>query len=327
LEAAGVPVPDEGGRCVSNVHLVIGGPGTGKTCILLNLLKRLVDSGEDDIHLGLSPKVSEYIQRSLGLSVDRFGQDADSAQVLLIDDPATAGAMDTYCTAKGAVPVAVVLAVDPLQMTETLRDEAFDSFVHTFNVTVHELHSCYRQKQNVGESAKKVADAVASSTPYLAAHKIEDFRRGHERLTRLANGLRFPNPRGYTDVIEGATVSSLKRELDRIKRYAGGMWSHWPSLLVAVIDPDVPSLTEDWSSCLQNSGVTFEVVTPDELDTPKGVEYQHAFVVTGPKLYAQLEDGFEGTGQSVYAARRRLRIPFSRAKDSLVVLVPSQSQR
>jgi hypothetical protein len=34
-----------------------------------------------------------------------------------------------------------------------------------------------------------------------------------------------------------------------------------------------------------------------------------------------VEGGFKGSGQSVYNERRLLRIPFSRAKDSIVTFV------
>ena len=101
------------------------------------------------------------------------------------------------------------------------------------------------------------------------------------------------------------------------------MWSHWPSLLVALIDPELPSLPAGWDSCLQKSGISLDTVASGELDSRKGVEYQHAIVIMGSKLFVQLEEGFEGSGRTVYAQRRRLRIPFSRAKDSVVVMVPA----
>jgi hypothetical protein len=53
----------------------------------------------------------------------------------------------------------------------------------------------------------------------------------------------------------------------------------------------------------------------------KGLEYQHVLLVINRSLFEELESGFEGSGRTIYHARRMLRIPFSRAKDSLVTFV------
>ena len=221
LRAAGYDVPEPLSGNVDNVHFVFGGPGTGKTCILLNLLKRLTDSGVSEVHLRLSGKVTEYISRSLRLDMSRFTAQGETSRVLLVDDPATASEIEAHCRATGGLPRAVVLAADPLQLGDSLPDETFDQLVESYHASVYELHSCYRQKRHVGELTKKFAERIADSTPFLAENKKADFRQMHERLTRLSNNLRFPNPHGSTDVIEGATSADLKRELVRIRELPG----------------------------------------------------------------------------------------------------------
>ena len=58
-----------------------------------------------------------------------------------------------------------------------------------------------------------------------------------------------------------------------------------------------------------------------ELSLIKGLEFQHVFLILDRATHDTLESGFEGSGVRVYDSRRLLRIPFSRAKDSLVTFV------
>jgi superfamily I DNA/RNA helicase len=62
-------------------------------------------------------------------------------------------------------------------------------------------------------------------------------------------------------------------------------------------------------------------VTISQLTEIKGLEFQHAFLFIGQALFRDLQEGFSGSGQATYHRRRLLRIPFSRAKDSLVTFV------
>jgi len=67
--------------------------------------------------------------------------------------------------------------------------------------------------------------------------------------------------------------------------------------------------------------VKAKIITLDEIRSIKGLEFQHVFLFLKRDLYEQVEYGFKGSGQRVYNQRRLLRIPFSRAKDSLVTFV------
>jgi hypothetical protein len=305
------------------VHLVMGGPGTGKTCILLNLLQRLTDE-KFDVCLEVSDQVARYLReaalwdlKSLRGSAER----RDEVAVVLADDPATHNDITSLArTPKRGLAKIVVLAVDPLQLDRAPTDEAFDELMKRHRVHLHQLSVCYRQKAKVGEVTKKAAEIIARSTPFLAKEKQQVFWNERERLTSLCNDLlEFPNPHGYRLAHPDASVEDFRRELNRIKSHEAGQWGYWPPLLVAIIDDDVGQLPKAWSVELRNSGVQHQVLGPLELGQAKGVEYQHVFLVMGRALFDQLDAGFEGTGQSLYERRRLLRIPYSRAKDSLAL--------
>lgn len=60
-------------------------------------------------------------------------------------------------------------------------------------------------------------------------------------------------------------------------------------------------------------------VNKEDITSIKGLEYQHIFIIMAFSLYKELENGFEGTGKEIYNQRRLLRIPYSRAKDNIVI--------
>jgi hypothetical protein len=305
---------------------IVGGPGTGKTCLLLNLLKWAVDA-KLKVSIRLSPPVADYIQRSLGKDLGDVADvsvadptdagDGDDLDLLLIDDPSTLRAMRSGMDrVAGRTVRFVVVGFDPLQMRESLTDDEFSELSREYDVSVLRLRTCYRQKENVGRASAKVADAIAASTPFLAHDKIERYRNDREELTSLANQLRFPNPKGYVDVYLGATEDDVARE---VRRILGGdpLWRHWPPLLV-VFDEGL-SLPGGWKRAW--SQVRCVEAGLNSLERLKGIECQHCFMIIGRDLYEAVERGFKGSGQSVYNERRLLRIPFSRAKDSIVTFV------
>jgi len=309
------------------IFWIVGGPGTGKTCLLLNLLKWAIEA-KLKVSIRLSKPVADYIQRSLGKDLGKIvdtreSEDAGTAgggkdlDLLLVDDPSTLrGVRSAMDRVAGRTARFVVVGFDPLQMRDSLTDDEFSQVSREYKVSVLRLHTCYRQKEHVGRASAKVADAIAASTPFLAQDKIERYRNDREELTTLANQVRFPNPQGYVDVHLGATDQHVASE---VRRILGGdpLWRHWPPLLV-VCDESL-SLPAGWKRAW--SQVRCVEADLDSLERLKGIECQHCFMIIGRELYEAVERGFKGSGQSVYNERRLLRIPFSRAKDSIVTFV------
>jgi hypothetical protein len=57
----------------------------------------------------------------------------------------------------------------------------------------------------------------------------------------------------------------------------------------------------------------------------KGVEFQHVLIWLSQDTFDLLKAPFQGKGNPVYDRLRLLRIPFSRARDSLtLVIIPNQ---
>ena len=316
--------------------LVVGGPGTGKTSVLVNLLKELRDLGIR-ARIVLSERLAKYFRACLpDVELDDVrandpchGADAD---VVLVDDPNNTGEIaDWLQRFLDKEFQTVILGFDPCQLTTFDRDRKESGITDTdfteickivnanaLGLDVFGLDECYRQKENVGRAAKRAMDVVAESTPFLASSKIREFREKHQGLTELSNDLTFPNPHGYLEVYENAELHDLHREVDRILEKP--LWRHWPPFLL-VIDRAIGDRIGPWVEYMDDRRIEGEVVYTDKANDVKGLEFQHAFLLLGKDLYRQLETRFSGSGQAAYAQRRLIRIPFSRAKDSMVVFV------
>lgn len=307
---------DRGGR----IFFVVGGPGTGKSCILLNLLKYYFEEG---FHVGLvmADQLADYVAQSTHATIEEHliggYWAAHDHDVVLVDDPPDVMTIGQYARLAQQDNVkVVVLAFDPLQLDTSMTDQEYHELIEAYQAQVYALTTCYRQKKNVGQATKKAADVIAASTPFLDQGKIENYRVERTDLTHLANELQFRNPRGYTRVFENATVQDVYDEMRRINK-PRLLWQHWYSLLV--VEPHSGSLR---SECYQAMNrVKAKIITLDEIRSIKGLEFQHVFLFLKRDLYEQVEYGFKGSGQRVYNQRRLLRIPFSRAKDSLVTFV------
>jgi hypothetical protein len=309
--------------------IIAGGPGTGKTAVLvwlLNQLKLLQD--EFTIALVCSEAMRDYVEASIGWDLGQVWQphaQLFEADLVLVDDPETLSWVQTAITiarAQGAA-TATVVAVDPLQCRETVTDRTFSSFVESVGAELRWLHTCYRQKAEVGRAAMSVAAVVAESSPFLETSKRKKFADGQKDLTARVNGIEFINPTGLVTKSDRPEPMRWADHIAMLMRleHQGRLWQNWPSVLV-VVDPaaDVPS---EWQRI--RDVVDVEEVTLDQLEEIKGLEYQHVVLLLDTSTFDAVEHGVEGAGQNRYADLRRLRIPFTRARDSLATFVVSDS--
>lgn len=309
-------------------YFVVGGPGTGKTSILARLQIDLLEAGRRP-GMVVTDRVAAYIESGGELDLsshrlnkwDLYFEKTTPFDVVLLDDPDTDGEiLGTLENAAGRFR-AVVVAFDPCQLGSDFDDDDYDTLVNLLDAKPYQLTACYRQKEVVGLAAKRVMDAVAESTPFLAKEKVDSFREGHDRVYSLANTMSYPNRYGHEEVYEDATLGDFRKEVRRIKRRP--LWKHSPPVLL-VAERGLASESWNWAEELKGiSYVQLEIHSGGygRLQEVKGIEFQHSFFVVGSKLFKELNEGFEGSGQKLFHQRRLLRIPFSRAKDSIATFV------
>ena len=301
--------------------LLVGPPGTGKTAILLNLLVRAA-SLRIDAKIKLSSQVAAMTEMS-GVSLDGrlwSTYDKKPGGLLLLDDPEDEDVIRDTFKAASSTPI-IVAAFDPLQMKPSrdgraFTDQSMRDLRRWFRAEAIELRQCYRQRKVLGEAAKETLDVLAASSPYYSADKTRDFHAARTEIVSLANALEFVYPGGETTTHTGVT---RKRAEEIVRPIADGpLWAHAPGLLV-VIEEDTRGMHWPWAKWL--AGTRHAIVGSKDTASIKGLEFQHVILVLGEHLYEQTQSGFEGKNTRTYESRKLLRIPFTRARDSLTTMV------
>lgn len=302
------------------IFALSGGPGTGKTAVLVWLLKALTDFDEHglglDVRLSMPNQVLGQIRKSTGWDLNRFLYEK-TPDVVLIDDPRWIFEVETSVALYD--DASIVVGFDPLQMASRVTDRELLDWMIQSNVDHLTLSSCYRQKSNVGRAAKHVFDAVAGSSPYLDSSKKERFSEETESITSMSNEMDFVNPGGIYKVVEDINDQDLQSWIESLEEQQifGELWSHLTPLLVVV--DDQLKLPEKLAKRIDQ--FSHDIVVFSESESVKGMDYQHCLMVLGRDLYKNISKGFEGSGKRSYEMFRLFRIPFSRPKDSLVVVV------
>lgn len=327
----------EGAGWKGAAHVVVGGPGTGKTSILLEVLAEALRFGNLSVDLDISDPLREQIEARIdtelpGNRAEFYGRPA--SEVILIDDPTRLFAVSLWVSAarrkleSGTRPL-VVISVDPLQLAEYetgmrgmkpedgVTDAVFSKAVS--GALVHRLTSCYRQKANVGKVAYDAGRTILEkSSAYSNAQKVRRHRELRQGLLSISANVDFPNDSGWAGHYPNATFEHwtayhdtvrLQQEIDR---KMGGVEPRGDDLLVVASCP-VP---EGWLAAIRDPGYVLAEF-PYEYDI-KGLEYKHVAVVAHEWEFAALKAGKESIGPAKFDRHiRPLRIAVSRARDSL----------
>lgn len=333
-------------------HLVMGGPGTGKTSILLSVLESAVSFGDDrerplKIRLNVSDAMREFLRAQTTFDYSAFmftsRESENTADVLLVDDP------PTLSSAKAALVLSreknprrrkplVVVAMDPIQLydgnqdvtDENIRDMLVEAEAHD----AHWLHTCYRQKAEPGAFAYEVSKLRAQSSPFGDEKKKRRHWQERADYVALANEVEFANPSGFAGRYPSASAEDWGAYLDWVREMVewdddNGIVDRWAPLLVLVHGFDAfpvswerPSNDEAHlfiaSAHLPDGGVHPRVAS-DWVQEVKGLEYRHVAVLLPADELNEVTTTTSGDTQAKFEERRRLRIPFSRARDSLAV--------
>ena len=301
-----------------SVEFVMGGPGTGKTVVLLNLASNLDQAGRA-VSFEASPNVIKYLG-SGGRKVPGANKGFGPGVVALIDDPASSKVLaHSLRKAKSTGCRAIVIGFDPLQWHERKMEANFRKIFENVKYEFYPLWTCYRQTSGVGKKTLELTEKIYhASSRYLDTLKQQAERAELQPYIDLSVGMSFVDDSGryvlYDDNIETNYKNEVKRFRARIDR-----WTH-TSPIAFVYDDELP---KEFIKSLRSeaSGLNRTEIPLSKYREIRGVEFQELFLFVTSDFWNDLNSGKMGVGSEEWEKLACLHTILSRPKDSLALYV------
>jgi hypothetical protein len=297
--------------------LILGGPGTGKTVVLLKILEKLL-AAKLNVGFSCSDAVCNYLESSTGCIIPRWDP-TQGYDVLLFDDPSNLEQLlKRPQRDAGQSPRALVYAFDPLQLTPMPSAAELDRVIQKTKAKVYELNICYRQRQRLAAKVTEMTDNLANSSPFLDKDKVANFAENYSDLLRRFNKPESSYPLGdFKSYIRPSTEVFTQR-IEALTTKPG-LWTHTPPFLI-VFDTNLKDKFQKIFELIEDDN-QFKVIWSNQIEDIKGIDYQHVIVFLAQGTFDALQKPFHGSGRATFNGRRLLRIPFSRARDSLSLFI------
>jgi Txe/YoeB family toxin of Txe-Axe toxin-antitoxin module len=301
-----------------SVEFVMGGPGTGKTVVLLNLATNLEQAGRS-VSFEASSHVIKYLS-SGGRQVPGAQKGFGPGVVALIDDPASSKALaDSLRKAKSAGCRAIVIGFDPLQWHERKMEANFRKIFENTKYEFYPLWTCYRQTSGVGKKTLELTEKIYhASSRYLDTLKQKAEREELQPYIDLSLGMSFVDESGryilYDVNIEHNYRTEIARFRARIDR-----WKHTPPIAFVYDD----ALPKEFVKSLKGdaAGLNRTEIPLSRYREIRGVEFQELFLFVTSDFWNDLNKGKMGVGSEDWEKLACLHTILSRPKDSLAIYV------
>jgi DNA replication protein DnaC len=303
------------------IEFILGGPGTGKSIILLNLAINLTNAGRA-VSFQLADQVLKYLntgnQRVPGANLG-----VGTGVVLLVDDPKSAKDLaKTIRQARSAKCRAVIVALDPLQWHERTMAEKFEKIRVECNPTFHSLWTCYRQSYGVGKKAVELTEKIfTASSQYLDLSKQEIAKINLEPYINLSLDMEYVDESGRYIVFENASKNNLNDEIERFRRRYD-RWVHTHPICI-VYEETISSEIRKYVKKLSENLNRKEI---DMMQYPniRGIEFQELFLLVSKNFWEALNAGRQGLGSEDWKRITCMHTILSRPKDSIDIFVFNQ---
>ena len=301
-----------------SVEFVMGGPGTGKTVVLLNLATNLDQAGRA-VSFEASPNVIKYLS-SGGRNVPGANKGFGPGVVALIDDPASSKVLaDSLRKAKSAGCRAIVIGFDPLQWHERKMEANFRKIFENIKYEFYPLWTCYRQTSGVGKKTLELTEKIyQASSRYLDTLKQQAERAELQPYIDLSLGMSFVDDSGRYVLYDNNIEANYKIEVARFRARID-RWTH-TSPIAFVYDDELP---KEFIKSLRSeaSGLNRTEIPLSKYREIRGVEFQELFLFVTSDFWNDLNTGKMGVGSEEWEKLACLHTILSRPKDSLALYV------
>ena len=300
------------------IHFILGGPGTGKTIVLLNIAIRLKNDGKA-VSFQLSKEVLKYLN-SGPTKVPGANFGPGPGVVLLVDDPADLQSMSGIIRqAKSTGCKAVVIALDPLQWHEKEMPETFEKIWSSNKNTTHKLDVCYRQSAGIAKKQLQLfTSLIEKNSRFLVEEKQRQEKVNLAPYLNLSLDMKFVDEAGRYKLYLSDTQQNFANEVERFRKREY-IWKHTNPIAFIYHDDlskEVKNYAKQYSLGLNRVEFNFS-----DYKKTRGVEYQELFLFLDIGFWKKINDGQQGLKTSDWQQIACLHTLFSRPKDGLIIFV------
>lgn len=214
-----------------SINLLIGGPGTGKTMVLVDLAYQLHLKSELKPELQLPTSVREYVEYS---NLNIPGTREVDGDVWLVDDPVTFDDLEQKVNNARIRDVPIVIGIDPTQWHARRSIDKFYRFLDQPEIRRFELQLCYRQGGAIGKKAVSLIQSFLNQSSAFAKEErvlAERFMASDWEKVCLED-LSFSDESGHFNFFEKGVdlESKFYEELVRASEFQS--YRNWPKVLI-----------------------------------------------------------------------------------------------
>jgi hypothetical protein len=311
-----------------DVHILLGGPGTGKTMILLDLANSHALYSDEEPSLILPSGVKHYVE-SLDPLIPGLHNGLDGG-VILLDDPETFEKMRDCVDAAQSLNKHIVIAIDPTQWHKRRTIEKFHGFLEKTRHVRYELTNAYRQGEGVGGPAMSLTKSfLRKSSAFAADYRFDGERSQAQEWEKLClDEIKFADVDGtweiYTDA-DGDILAHVRQELEAIQTFQTER--NWPKTLIGWqfkkhLPSGVKALLEEAKASYPK--FTYRVRSYGQVEEIRGTEFESVLLFITHRQMELLLRGIRGAGTDDWELVTPLLTFFSRAENRLAIFVVSE---
>lgn len=304
-------------------HLLLGGAGTGKTVVLLNLALSLASVGRNVV-CQFNEQVIKYLN-SGSQRVPGAGLSMQPGAVVLLDDPMSFSVLrQKLIEARKVEARALVVALDPFQWVERRVYEKFNELIELSGPTQYTLDVCYRQSNAVGKQAINYTKTVLDKTsPFIIESKIENHKKEIDPLRQICvENVSFVDSGGRYRFYDSNLNENFSLEFNRFLA-RDDKWTHWHPMLI-IFDPTGTTMPDSWVEKIRGNNVLYKSL--NQISKIRGSEFQEIFLLLSEKTWQKLQEGVLGAGAFDWEHLLGLHTVLTRSKDTTVIFVAKNAR-
>jgi hypothetical protein len=305
-----------------SVHMIIGGAGTGKTMVLLQLAWRLRHKHNLQVILNLPKGLKEQLKYTQ--SIDWY--EPGISGVHLLDDPLVFENVTRLLESAKAQSRPLVFAIDPTQWEDKKVREKFAVFLKKTELTEYTLLKSYRQGGLIGQEVKKLATHFLKHSSYRADVGLvrEQIESANYWETVCLTKMTFSDELGFFKIYNTLNSDEYTPALDEIFSRAlqyENYRSNWPRVLVAS-DVSIPKEIEAFLKDVQQKmRPPTRLRHYQEAYAVRGTEFENVVLIMRQKDWSLLQKGKTGLSAPEWEKCLSMLTFMSRAENQLALVI------